>query len=69
MVTPEMAERMMLAKLTGAVQEQRYEKGPAMYQQEKADQADSVQPDSDSAPVSRHLERTQQQTALWQALL
>jgi hypothetical protein len=62
-----MAERMMLAKLTGAVQE-RYEKEPAMYQQEKADQADSVQPDPDSAPVSRHLERTQQ-TALWQALL
>src|SRR5947207_3436162 len=64
MVTPEMAEVqklwMMLAKLAVAVQEQRYGKGPAVYQQEKADQADSAQPDPDSAPASRYLERTRQ---------
>ena len=64
MVTPEMTEMqglwMMLAKLAGTVQEQRYGKSPAVYQQGKADQADCAQPDPDSAPVSQCLERTQQ---------
>ena len=66
MVTPEMDEMqelwVMLVKLEGTVQEQRYGKGPAVYQQEKADQADSAQPDPDpdSALASRYLGRTRQ---------